>query len=130
AYNLTIRHGSIPIPRSSSMSDPGVARIYTDGAARGNPGPAAFAYIIERDGEAAIEEKGVLGTRTNNVAEYVALVKALEHAARLGARRLDIYTDSDLMVNQMKGLYKVKNAGLKQYWEQADRLFREFEHVD
>jgi ribonuclease HI len=105
-------------------------RIHTDGAARGNPGPAAFAYVIEQEGAEDIEEKGVLGTKTNNVAEYIALVRALEHAARLGARRLEIFTDSDLMVNQMKGLYKVKNPGLKQYWEQADRLFREFEKVN
>jgi len=111
------------------MPDPGVLRIHTDGAARGNPGPAAFAYVIARDGEEDIEEKGVLGPRTNNVAEYIALVKALEHAARLGARRLEIFTDSDLMVNQMKGLFKVKNPGLKDYWNRAKDLFREFENV-
>jgi ribonuclease HI len=112
------------------MSEPVVWRIHTDGAARGNPGPAAFAYVIERDDGPDIEEKGLLGTKTNNVAEYTALVKALEHAARLGARRLDIRTDSDLMVNQMNGSYKVKNAGLKPYWESARRLLREFDTVD
>jgi ribonuclease HI len=111
------------------MNEPSVVRIHTDGAARGNPGPAAFAYVIERDGEPAIEESGVLGTRTNNVAEYIALVRALEHAARLGSRRLEIFTDSDLMVNQVKGHYKVRNAALRQYWEQATRLLEEFEHV-
>jgi ribonuclease HI len=103
-------------------------RIHTDGAARGNPGPAAFAYVIERDGEAPVEESDVLGTRTNNVAEYIALVRALEHAARLGGRRLEIFTDSDLMVNQIKGYYKVRNASLRQYWEQAKRLLEEFEN--
>jgi len=112
------------------MSDSSVWRIHTDGAARGNPGPAAYAYVIERDGAADIEGKGALGPRTNNVAEYIALVKALEHAATLGARRLAVFTDSDLMVNQVKGLYKVKNAGLKPYWDQARLLIREFENVD
>jgi ribonuclease HI len=111
------------------MSEAGVWRIHTDGGARGNPGPAAFAYTIERDDGPDIEEKGFLGSKTNNVAEYTALVKALEHAARLGARRLDICTDSDLMVNQMKGLYKVKNEGLRPYHERARLLFREFESV-
>ena len=112
------------------MSNPGVVRIHTDGAARGNPGPAAFAYVIKRDGEEDIEGRGFLGTQTNNVAEYIALVRALEHAAKLSARRLEIFTDSDLMVNQMVGLYKVKNIGLKPYWEQARRLLQEFEKVD
>jgi ribonuclease HI len=109
------------------MSEPGELLIHTDGAARGNPGPAAFAYVIEREGGPAIEEKGFLGTKTNNVAEYTALVKALEHAARLGGRRLELRTDSDLMVNQIKGLYKVKNEGLRPYHEHARRLLREFE---
>jgi ribonuclease HI len=112
------------------MSEPGVLRIHTDGAARGNPGPAAFAYIIERDDGPAIEEKGLLGTKTNNVAEYTALVKALEHAARLGAGRVDIRTDSDLMVNQLKGLYKVKNEGLRPYYERARVLLRDFDDWD
>jgi ribonuclease HI len=112
------------------MSEPGVLRIHTDGAARGNPGPAAFAYVIERNDGPAIEEKGLLGTKTNNVAEYTALVKALEHAARLGARRLDIRTDSDLMVNQLNGSYKVKNEGLRPYYERARLLLREFDQVN
>jgi ribonuclease HI len=112
------------------MSDPGVVRIHTDGAARGNPGPAAFAYVIERDGEEDIEGNGYLGTQTNNAAEYIALVRALEHAVKLKARRLEVFTDSDLMVNQMSGMYKVKNIGLKPYWEQARRLVKEFESVN
>ena len=111
------------------MSDPGVVRIHTDGAARGNPGPAAFAYVIQRDGEEDIEGKGFLGKQTNNAAEYIALVRALEHATKLSARRLEIFTDSDLMVNQMMGMYKVKNSGLRPYWEQARRLVEEFESV-
>src|SRR5262245_15118520 len=90
------------------MSEPAPWTIYTDGASRANPGPAAFAYIIERPGESAIEEKGCLGDTTNNIAEYTALIRALEHAQRLGGRRLVINSDSELMVKQMLGAYKVK----------------------
>jgi len=111
------------------MKDSGVLTIYTDGAARANPGPAAFAYVIQRDGQDDVEEKGRMGIATNNVAEYTALIKALEHAKELGGRRLAIHSDSELMVNQMKGAYKVKNAGLRPLYEDARRLWEEFDHV-
>jgi ribonuclease HI len=103
--------------------------IYTDGAARGNPGPAAFAYVIRRDGEPDIEEKGCLGETTNNIAEYAALVRALEHAHRLGARRLVVHSDSELLVRQMAGEYKVKNEGLRPLFEEAEALRRQFDAV-
>ena len=106
-----------------------VLTIHTDGAARGNPGPAAFAYVIRRDGQEDVEEKGHIGTATNNVAEYTALIKALERAKELGGRRLVIHSDSELMVNQMKGAYKVKNAGLRPLYEEARELWKEFEQV-
>src|SRR5437868_1765974 len=99
-----------------------VLTIYTDGAARGNPGPAAFAYVMRRPGAPDIEEKGCLGDSTNNVAEYTALVRALEHAQRLGARRLIVNSDSELMVKQMAGEYKVKHEGLRPLYEQAVAL--------
>src|SRR5207245_10750910 len=90
-----------PSPRGGTrpMSEPGVFTIHTDGAARGNPGPAAFAYTIEHDGDTDVEAKGRLGETTNNVAEYTAVVRALEHAKQLGANRLLVLSDSDLMVN-------------------------------
>src|SRR5262245_15629481 len=69
------------------------AQIHTDGAARGNPGPAAWAYVIEIPGRTAIEAAELVGTATNNVAEYLALIRALEHAAKLGVRRLAIFSD-------------------------------------
>jgi ribonuclease HI len=112
------------------MSDPGVFTIYTDGAARGNPGPAAYAYIIERPGEDDIEFNQRLGDTTNNVAEYTALIYALKKAKALGARRLVIYSDSELMVKQMKGEYRVKNAGLMPLYEDAKRLVRDFDKVE
>lgn len=106
----------------------GTARINVDGAARGNPGPAAFAFVIQWDGK-KIEDAGELGRATNNVAEYSALVKALERAAELGARELDIRSDSELMVRQMKGIYRVKNADLKDLYEEARELTQRFDSV-
>jgi ribonuclease HI len=103
--------------------------IYTDGAARANPGPAAFAYIIERPGESTIEEKGCLGDTTNNIAEYTALIRALEHAQRLGGRRLVVNSDSELMVKQMIGAYKVKHPGLTPLYERAKALTGHFDSV-
>lgn len=103
--------------------------IYTDGAARGNPGPAAFAYVLKQDGRPDVEANGKLGDTTNNVAEYTALVRALEHAQTLGARRVRVHSDSELMVRQMQGRYKVKNEGLLPLYEQARDLASDFEHV-
>jgi len=109
------------------MGEPAVLTIHTDGAARGNPGPAAFAYTIERDGADPIEEAGRLGRLTNNQAEYTALVRALEHALELGAEhRVVVHSDSELMVKQMTGAYRVKNEDLRDLYEQAQALRRRF----
>ena len=75
------------------MSEPHLFNIHTDGAARGNPGPAAYAFVIARDGQPAVEEHGCLGETTNNVAEYAALVKALQRAKELGGRRKWIHIE-------------------------------------
>jgi ribonuclease HI len=104
--------------------------IHTDGGARGNPGPAAFAYVLERPGQDDIEEKGLLGVSTNNIAEYTALVKALEHAKNLGGRRVLVHSDSELMVKQMNGDYKVKNENLLPLYEAARKLVRAFDDVE
>lgn len=111
------------------MSDASVLTIHTDGAARGNPGPAAFAFIISRNGALVVEEAGCLGNTTNNIAEYTALVRALEHAATLGAEALVIHSDSELLVKQMNGEYRVKNEDLKTLFEEAKRLSRRFRSV-
>src|SRR5262249_12989735 len=95
------------------------ATIHTDGAARGNPGPAAAAYVIERPGSPPIEHAETLGSATNNVAEYTALILALERAASLGIRRAAVFSDSELMVKQFRGEYAVKNAELKQLYAEA-----------
>jgi ribonuclease HI len=109
------------------MAEPAVLTIHTDGASRGNPGPAAFAYVIARDGEDPIEEAGKLGRMTNNQAEYLALVRALEHALELGAHhRVVVHSDSELLVKQMKGEYRVKNADLRDLYEEATALCGRF----
>ena len=82
------------------MSDD-AAVIHIDGASRGNPGDAAYAVVIAVPGRPPIEESGVLGQETNNVAEYTALIKALEKARHLGLRRLAIHSDSELVVKQV-----------------------------
>ena len=112
------------------MNKAGVLTIYTDGGARGNPGPAAYAFVIEEDGAPAIEEAACIGDATNNQAEYTALVRALEHAQRLGTDHpLLVHSDSELLVKQMNGEYRVKDKGLKRLYEQARRLASHFGSV-
>jgi ribonuclease HI len=102
------------------MSSADLLTIHTDGAARGNPGPAAYAYVIQRQGQPPIEEAGLLGETTNNQAEYTALVKALEHALELGGdHRVVVHSDSELMVKQLNGEYRVKNEELRPLYEEA-----------
>jgi ribonuclease HI len=111
------------------MSASDVLTIHTDGASRGNPGPAAFAYVIAREGGPPVEEAGCLGRMTNNQAEYTALVRALEHAARLGtSHRLTVHSDSELLVKQMRGEYRVKDPGLRELYEEASDLADRFAH--
>jgi ribonuclease HI len=118
------------------MPTPPTLTIHTDGASRGNPGAAAYAYVIARDGQEPIEEADCLGRMTNNQAEYTALVRALEHALELGPEhRVVVHSDSELMVKQMSGQYSVKNADLRPLYEEARDLARaftggvEFRHV-
>lgn len=109
------------------MNKPPVLHIHTDGASRGNPGAAAFAYTIARDGHDDIEEADCLGTMTNNQAEYTALVRALEHALELGDdSAVVVHSDSELMVKQVNGEYRVKNEDLRPLWQEARDLVRRF----
>jgi ribonuclease HI len=111
------------------MSDADLYTIHTDGASRGNPGRSAFAFVIDRPGQLPVEESGLLEDTTNNVAEYEALVRALRRAGHLGARRLAVLSDSELMVKQMLGQYKVKHDGLRPLYEEAKLLAAAFESV-
>ena len=104
------------------------ARLSTDGGARGNPGPAAFGYVLEaEDGHVLAAHGEAIGRATNNVAEYRGLVAGLEKAAELGVRELEVVSDSELLVKQMRGEYKVKNEALRALWEAAQDLVREFD---
>ena len=106
------------------------ARLSTDGGARGNPGPAAFAYVLEADGGTVLAAHGeAIGVATNNVAEYSGLVAGMAKAAELGVRELEVVSDSELLVKQMRGDYRVKNEALRVLWEEANDLERRFEKV-
>lgn len=114
-------------PYNPRMSD--TWTIFTDGGSRGNPGPAGYAYIIKRPGQADIEIKCYLGKTTNNIAEYTGMLKALEHAKQLGGTKLIVNSDSELMVKQMNGIYRVKNEGLLPIYTKASALRKQFDGV-
>jgi ribonuclease HI len=109
------------------MSEP--ATMHIDGASRGNPGKAAYAVVLARPGMPVVEEADAIGTASNNVAEYTALVEGLTLAAELGVKSLQVYSDSELLVKQMNGEYKVKNDDLRALFERASQLRRQFERV-
>ena len=106
------------------------ARLFTDGGARGNPGPAASAYVIEaEDGTVVAAHGEAIGTATNNVAEYRALIAGLERAPEVGVTELEVLSDSELMVKQMRGEYKVKNPALQELFLEASRAARPLHRV-
>jgi ribonuclease H / adenosylcobalamin/alpha-ribazole phosphatase len=99
------------------------ATLSTDGGSRGNPGPAAYAYVLEaEDGTVLAAHGEAIGVATNNVAEYSALVAGLEKAVGIGVSELEVISDSELMVKQMRGEYRVKNEALRDLSAQASRL--------
>jgi ribonuclease HI len=102
--------------------------IHADGASRGNPGPAAIgATIKEEDGRLLCSISQAIGQTTNNQAEYRAVIAALEEAARLGARQASVYLDSELIVKQINGKYRVKNRALKPLYQQVKQWQSRFE---
>ena len=102
-------------------------RINFDGASKGNPGPASIgAVIAERPGEILVEISEAIGKATSNFAEYSALVRALEEAVRLGATEVECVSDSELVVRQMTGVYRVRNESLKPLWQKARDLSGKF----
>jgi ribonuclease HI len=111
------------------------ARLFTDGGARGNPGPAAYGFVLEsEDGDVLAAEGGALGVTTNNVAEYSGLLAGLRKAIEAGVHELEVISDSELMVKQMRGEYRVRNAALLELNEEAEALARklgavEYRHV-
>ncbi|MCP3677578.1 MAG: ribonuclease HI family protein [Deltaproteobacteria bacterium] len=108
-----------------------VLHLYTDGASRGNPGQAgAGVVIMNGEGEVVKRSGKYLGVTTNNVAEYEALILGLENASEMGGRTIAIFADSELMVKQVKGEYRVKNSGLIPLYRRVCTLLRGFENYD
>ena len=107
------------------------ARLYTDGGSRGNPGPAAYAYVLEAEDGTVLASEGLrIGVATNNVAEYRGLVAGLEKAVELAVPEVEVVSDSELLVKQMRGEYRVKNAALRDLSEEAARLARKLARVE
>jgi ribonuclease HI len=107
------------------------ARLFTDGGARGNPGPAAYGYVLEaEDGTVLASHGEYIGSATNNVAEYSGLVAGLRKALELQLPDVEVVSDSELMVKQMRGEYRVKNAALRELFAEADRLARRVGNVE
>jgi ribonuclease HI len=106
------------------------ARLFTDGGARGNPGPAAYGFVLEaEDGTVLAAEGAAIGIATNNVAEYNGLVAGLRRALELHVPELEVVSDSELMVKQMRGEYRVKNEALRDLFLEASRLARGLDTV-
>jgi ribonuclease HI len=104
------------------------AILWTDGAARGNPGPAGIGALLKTpSGEILAADSAYLGEATNNVAEYKALLMGLSRALALGVRRIEIRADSELLVKQIKGQYRVKSPGLLPLFQAAIQLLARFE---
>jgi ribonuclease HI len=113
-----------PEERGPSLS------VYTDGASRNNPGDASIGVVIKNDRNETIGTVSeFLGTATNNQAEYIALIRALQEAQKFHPEKVDFYLDSQLVVRQIMGQYKVKNAGLIPLFRQAQALYRQFKQA-
>jgi len=104
--------------------------IYTDGAARGNPGPAGIGIVIRNDDEVLLEVADYIGETTNNVAEYMAFIRGLEEALDMGEKNITVFSDSELMVKQIDGEYRVKNHGLLPLYNNALSLIKKFKHCE
>jgi ribonuclease HI len=106
-------------------------RLSTDGGARGNPGPAAYGYVIEAEDGTVLDARGeAIGIATNNVAEYRALIAGLEKAIELQVSEVVVVSDSELLVKQMRGEYRVKNEALRALSVEAGRLARQLDRIE
>lgn len=124
--------GNIPLKTSGPKRH---STMYCDGACSGNPGDSGIGVVIDLSDEdiKALKKEGsytiseYIGTATNNIAEYSALIRGLEKAISLGIKRINVFLDSELVVRQIKGIYKVKNKNLIPLWQQAKGLLKNFE---
>ncbi|MFA5333905.1 MAG: ribonuclease HI family protein [Candidatus Nanoarchaeia archaeon] len=105
--------------------------IYTDGGSRGNPGKSAIGIVIlGKDEKILLEYKEFIGLGTNNQAEYKAILKSLELAKKFSGKILHLFSDSELVVKQLKGIYKVKNPDLSNLYEKIKILVKDYEKVN
>jgi ribonuclease HI/pterin-4a-carbinolamine dehydratase len=105
-------------------------KVFADGGSRGNPGPSASGFVVLNMEDTVLVNQGVyLGVTTNNQAEYTALKLALEECKKLGAKKIQVYMDSLLVVNQMKGIFKIRNRDLWPIHQTIINLTKDFEHV-
>lgn len=126
----TLRHNTEPPEEMDTNISADRLVAFSDGASRGNPGAAACAVILlDARGEELLRRSKLLGKKTNNVAEYEGVVLALDLAATLGAKQLSLKLDSELVVKQLNGAYKVKHPSLKPLYERAQQLIARFEKV-
>jgi len=120
-----------PTARVTSPGEARRVRVFTDGAARGNPGPAgAGAVVLDGEGRVLARLGRFLGKQTNNVAEYQGLLLGLRRARQMGAREVEVRADSQLLVRQLQGKYAVKNEVLKRLHEEALAMLRSFDRYE
>lgn len=116
--------------RNEQNGDLMEAKLYTDGGSRGNPGPSAGAFVISKMDDNVVEKSGFLiGVTTNNQAEYQALLQGLQRCVELGIRKLNVFMDSELIVKQLNGVYKIKNKELKPHYLAVKKLQGKFEKI-
>jgi ribonuclease HI len=126
-----LQQEKLPLPETSAPVPGRIVRVYSDGAARGNPGPAGAGAVLTDSAGNVIARLGrFLGKQTNNVAEYEGLLLGLKHARELGYREVEVRADSQLLIRQLKGEYAVRHAGLKLLHAEALRLLRSFDRYD
>ncbi|MFB3814708.1 MAG: ribonuclease HI family protein [Terriglobales bacterium] len=115
-------------PTGTSRADQKALIAHIDGGARGNPGPAGHGVLLEDErGQEVARLSKYLGRQTNNYAEYSGLLAALEYALQHGYRNVQVLSDSELLVRQMKGIYKVKNEGLRPLYERSRQMIRQLD---
>ena len=120
---------NVPLPESSNLH-PEKVKIFGDGGSRGNPGPSASGFVVLDMEDNILVDKGVyLGITTNNQAEYTSLRLALEECKKMGVKEVQVYMDSLLVVNQMKGIFKIKNRDLWPIHDAIAKLAQQFDHV-
>ncbi|WNG60384.1 ribonuclease HI family protein [Archangium gephyra] len=121
-----------PLPQESPAPGavPSSLKLFSDGAARGNPGPAgAGAVLMDAEGRVVARLGRFLGTQTNNYAEYMGLLLGLKHARSLGVKELEVLADSELLIRQLQGRYQVKSPTLRPLYEEASELLEHFSRV-